>query len=204
MPLLHSLILLLALPALLCQCATPATLAKSSTATPSQLLTYSRVTQRLAAAVPTDITCRPISWKFSVRPSPNINAASWPSGRVEVTTGLLTFVKNEPELAAVLAHEMAHIYARHGPQRVAHTVAALFTLTLTTLPAFARQQEFHADRLSLDLLRRAAYPLQSALQFWQRYAAHRASLGLGQAHWWKAHPPDAERLRRFQQLLLPQ
>jgi metalloendopeptidase OMA1, mitochondrial len=215
--------ILLLLCALLCQCATPAP-RSSPPAGPS----LQRVSTRLAAAVPIDRQDHPIRWSFAVRETSGINARSWPDGRIELTSGALAFVKNDAELAAVAAHEMAHVYCRHGRQRALETwavllggaalatilttqdidsatalgtaSAAVLTLSLTTLNARRHQQEYEADQVSLDLLRRAGYPPQAAVRFWERYAALRAKAGLGSKKWWKAHPPDADRLQRLRHL----
>lgn len=216
---------MLLLTALMCQCASPPA---ASPAPPAAVASWNRVTTRLAAAVPADHDGRPIQWRFSVRPTSGSNACSWPDGRVEITSGTLSFVRNEAELAAVAAHEMAHVFRRHGRQRALETGAvllggaalgavlatqdgdtvtaagvasgAVLTFSLTALAARQREQEFEADRLSLDLMRRAGYAPGSAVSFWERYAAARARHGLGQGGWWKAHPPDAARVHLLRQL----
>ena len=43
-----------------------------------------------------------------------INAYAAPGGNVMVTTGLYRIIENEEQLAAVLAHEIAHITLKHG------------------------------------------------------------------------------------------
>lgn len=222
------------LPALLVQCAAPprSTAPRTPPSSLGDAARWDRATGTLATAVPTDGNGKAVAWKFSVRPAAGINARSWPDGRVEVTSGTLTFVKNEAELAAVIAHEMAHIFSRHGRERAAASWAvllggvalgtiiaaqdgetgtalgvaagAVLTISMTGLTARQRAQEHDADRVSLDLLRRAGYPPQAAVDFWERYAAHRTGLGLGlglgRGSWWKAHPPDAERVRRLREL----
>ncbi len=221
-------LLITGLLALLCQCAAPPRRKETPAAAAAWSAPWNRVTETLSRAVPRDHRGKPVSWNFSVRKADGINARSWPDGRVEVTSGILTFVKNDAELAAVTAHEMAHVFCRHGRQRVMESWAvllggaalgtvlahqdgnadrawgiasgAVFTVSLTALTARQRDQEFEADRLSLDLLRRAGYPPQAAVAFWERYAAHRAGHGLGGRGWWKAHPPDAERVRRLRDM----
>ena len=212
----------------LCQCAAPPRRMNAQPPAAAESLRWNRVTAILATAVPADDRGQAVTWRFSVRKASGINARSWPDGRVEVTSGTLTFVKNDAELAAVTAHEMAHVFSRHGRQRAMESWAvilagaalgavlaaqdagagaaagvatgAVLTVSLTTLTARQRAQEYEADRVSLDLLRRAGYSPQAAPDFWQRYATHRAGHGLGGGGWWKAHPPDAERVRRLRLL----
>ena len=46
------------------------------------------------------------------------NAFALPGGKVAVYTGMLTITRDEAGLAAVLGHEIAHVIARHGGERV--------------------------------------------------------------------------------------
>jgi len=57
-------------------------------------------------------------WVFAVLNSPVPNAIAGPGGFVLVTRGALELARNEDEVAAILAHEMAHIAYRHGEQMV--------------------------------------------------------------------------------------
>ena len=212
---------LLLVSALLCHCRAPQ---PSPPPSPAALRLWHRANSRLAAATFLDRAGHPIPWRFSLRDTSGVNAQSWPDGRIQLTFGALSFAQNEAELAAVTAHEMAHIAARHGRAQTfdsaaallasaalatllsqssdpttasAAATAALFSVSLTALTARQREREFAADLASLDLLRRAHYPPSAAVHFWQRYAAARALQGLGKPHWWLPHPPDAERLRRL-------
>jgi predicted Zn-dependent protease len=48
-----------------------------------------------------------------IRDQTTVNAFSLPGGKIYITTGLLKKLDNEGELAAVLAHEVAHVSRRH-------------------------------------------------------------------------------------------
>jgi len=75
-----------------------------------------RVAARLATAtgkVGTDF-----DWQVALIRSSQINAFCLPGGKVVVYTGILPITQNEPALATVLGHEMAHATSRHGSQRV--------------------------------------------------------------------------------------
>src|SRR3954467_9544972 len=54
-----------------------------------------------------------LDWRFGILDSDNLNAFATPGGYVLVTKGLLARLKNEAELAGVLAHEIAHVVKKH-------------------------------------------------------------------------------------------
>jgi predicted Zn-dependent protease len=57
------------------------------------------------------------SYHVTVLNSPIVNAFSLPSGDIFVTRGLLALADDTSEIAAVMAHEIGHITARHAAQR---------------------------------------------------------------------------------------
>lgn len=75
-----------------------------------ELTTYvNEVGQKLAA-----VADRKLPYEFVVLNNPVPNAWALPGGKIAVNMGLLTELKNEAELAAVLGHEIVHAAARHG------------------------------------------------------------------------------------------
>jgi predicted Zn-dependent protease len=54
-----------------------------------------------------------LEWHFAVIETPIINAFSTPGGFIFVTTGAMSQMKNEAELAGVLGHEIAHVTQKH-------------------------------------------------------------------------------------------
>ncbi len=59
-----------------------------------------------------------LDWEFKLIESKDKNAFALPGGKVAVYTGMLAICKNEAGLATVLSHEIAHVIARHGAQRM--------------------------------------------------------------------------------------
>lgn len=59
-----------------------------------------------------------IEYHFAVIESDQVNAFATPGGYVYFYTGLLSRMDNEAELAAVMAHEISHVVARHGIKRL--------------------------------------------------------------------------------------
>jgi beta-barrel assembly-enhancing protease len=87
--------------------------------------------------------------------------------RVRVTTGLIDYVLNDDELAAVVAHEMAHNILGHR-DRIESARSGKTQIVKAT--------EEEADRLSVWLMANAGYDPEAAIAFWQRYGR---ATGLG-------------------------
>lgn len=119
-----------------------------------------------------------IPYQFVVVSSAVVNAVALGGGPVMITTGMLTAIDDEAELAAVLAHEVGHIAARHQVRQQAWgTVAGLLVHTLNVtirtprtrplslsrlsaglaLMTYSRSAEMEADALAIDYLARAGY-----------------------------------------------
>src|SRR5207247_694649 len=75
--------------------------------------------KQLAAQAPGDH----YPWQFKIINDDRINALALPGGYVYVTRGLIEAGSSEPELAGILAHEMAHVVLRHGSQQLSRAYA---------------------------------------------------------------------------------
>jgi len=125
-----------------------------------------------------------LEFTFTLIDSPEINAFALPGGFVYVNRGLITFTNSEAELAGVIAHEIAHITARHGVQQqarsnIANTAATVggFVTAVATrssyigsqisqvasiwaqagLSGYGREAELEADSLGAEYLYQAGY-----------------------------------------------
>lgn len=131
------------------------------------------------------------SYRITILNSPAINAFALPGGYIYVTRGLLALANDASEVAAVLAHEMAHVTANHGIQRqqreeaevIASKVAAeLLSSDLAgqealargklRLAAFSRNQELQADLIGVRTLGEAGYDPYAAARFLESMAAY--------------------------------
>lgn len=163
-----------------------------------------------------------LPWRFGVLEAPQLNAFATPGGHIFVTRGLVARMKNEAELAGVLAHEIAHVLKKHHLKAIqksaqlelANTVVGTFTrqddranrrekLLAAGSELFARgldkDDELEADRLGVVIAARGgydAYGLPSVLQTLQ--AMNPADSGV--ALMFKTHPAPAERLDALQKL----
>ncbi len=87
--------------------------------------------------------------------------------RVRVTSGLIDYVRDDDELAAVVAHELAHNLLGHR-DRINAAKSGKTRLIKAT--------EEEADRLSIWLMANAGYDPEAAISFWERYGP---ATGLG-------------------------
>jgi predicted Zn-dependent protease len=133
-------------------------------------------------------------YHFAVLDSTEINAFACPGGTIFITKGMLKEVRNEEELAAVLAHEVAHINDRHGIEaiRKARWTEALTVIGTTAaeqygsrdlqrtlvVNGYGQGQELEADRGSLNYVTRAGYSPRGLLDFLTRlHAKQRGARG---------------------------
>jgi predicted Zn-dependent protease len=118
---------------------------------------FAEVTERLVAA-----TDGPrVAFQIAFLDSPIVNAFSTPNGRIYVTRGLIALANDTAEIAAVLAHEIAHATLRHSNAPTALRDGSRTTTTAT----FSRQQELEADQLGVRTLARAGYDPYAASRF---------------------------------------
>jgi predicted Zn-dependent protease len=127
--------------------------------------------ERLAVPLLAALGDTPYEFRFLVVRDEAVNAFALPGGFVVVNRGLLESAESGDEVAAVLAHELSHVTARHSTRRLASQLGVSTALSLlfgwldVTAPALAlsqlsglaygRSQEAEADELALSLLRRA-------------------------------------------------
>ena len=163
-------------------------------------------------------------YRVTLLNSPIVNAFALPSGDIFVTRGLLALADDTSEIAAVMAHEIAHVTARHAAQRAEfEKTAALFTRvnaqvlqhaqaddeaqarSKLSIASFSRQQEFEADQIGIKDLGRAGYDPYAAARFLTtlgEWSALRASIsGAGSADrpdMMATHPSTPERVAEAQ------
>ena len=159
-----------------------------------------------------------LSWRFGVMDTDSVNAFAAPGGFVFITRGLLLRMRNEAELAGVLAHEIGHVLKRHhlmAIQKNAKTGLAANLMSMAvdnssggygewkkkaisaSTELYARgldkEDEFEADRLGVVIAARAGYDpygLPSVLQTLDGMNAQDSNLAL----MFKTHPSSRQRL----------
>lgn len=173
-----------------------------------------RVGRRIAEAVGSDLPTA--KWEFVVFEDPKtINAFALPGGKVGVYRGLLDLATSDAELAVVMGHEIGHVTARHGAERMTEAIAIGFAGVATELATqnsryrdlirvgygvgaagaalkFSRSHETEADYIGIRYAAKAGYDPRAAITFWRKMAA--AKEGPAAPQWLSTHPSHATRI----------
>jgi len=90
---------------------------------------------------------------------------------VDVSAALIDYAADDAELAAIVAHELAHNILRHRARLNEAGVSRGF-LGIGRDTRRIRETEIEADRLSVYLMERAGYDPEAAIRFWTRFGPH--------------------------------
>ena len=149
-------------------------------------------------------------YRFKLASPSEINAFTLPGGYIYVFSGIVGILETEDELAALLAHEIAHNDMRHYAEQFDWKLplqlfgAGLSMLTLGILPnpimmALSRQDESEADRAGLELMVKADFCAQGMRSLMSKL--HTVT-SLGTPHKYVlSHPPTNERLQNIDTMI---
>lgn len=131
------------------------------------------------------------TYRITILNSPNVNAFALPGGYLYVTRGLLALANDSAELAAVIAHEMAHVTANHGLQRQQKEAEEVLATKVVTevlgpsaaanaalvrgklrLAQFSRNQELEADLIGIKASAGAGFDPYAAGRFLHSMATY--------------------------------
>lgn len=139
-----------------------------------------------------DIETPAEKWEIEVFASDQVNAFALPGGRIGVYRGMVEFAEGSGQLAAVVAHEVAHVVADHGNARVSEQMAIQGVVGLTAalteegpkrnallaalglggqvgvLLPHSRAQETEADVVGLRYMAEAGWDPKEAVELWRR------------------------------------
>ncbi len=162
-----------------------------------------RIGQRIAESVGNELPGA--KWEFVVFDSKELNAFALPGGKVGVYTGLLQLAESDAELATVMGHEIGHVIARHGAERMseATVISGLGALGAAAVeaksPAYrqtfelaygglttvgrvlphSRNNESEADRMGAIYAARAGYDPRASITFWEKMMAQKQKADKG-------------------------
>lgn len=166
------------------------------------------------------------NWEFVVFASDEKNAFVLPGGKVGVYKGLIDFVDNEDQLAAVLGHETAHVTQRHAALRAGQQQATALGLALGSVAVgaagisqdqkdaalaimgagatvgiilpFSRENELEADLIGVDYMHTAGYDVTAAITLWQKMGASSQSRPV---EWMSTHPNPETRVGQLREYI---
>lgn len=139
-------------------------------------------------------------WEVQIVDDDTANAFALPGGRIGVHRGMFKVATDQDQLAVVLGHELSHVVARHGAERVSDNMAAQAAVIAGTAYAasqgtqagytaaalglgaevgillpFSRIQESEADTLGQRYMAQAGFDPRAAVTLWQKMGAQGGS-----------------------------
>jgi len=179
---------------------------------------YYNVTKCVADKLLLAIGENPAEWELKVFVDKSPNAFALPGRKIGVHTGMIDLADNADQLAAVMGHEIGHVLASHGNERMSQGMLANIgmqaaqvalgkdTTTNNLLMAglglgarfgvimpFSRKHESEADYLGQQYMAKAGFDTRAATALWQKMAA--AAGGANPPEFLSTHPSNASRIR---------
>lgn len=151
-----------------------------------------------------------------------INAFALPGGFFFVNTGVLLNADNEAEMAGVMAHEIAHVAARHGTRQASRGELMQYgTLPLIFMGGmagyaiyegmglavplgflkFSRGFESEADMLGLQYMYKAGYDPEAFVDFFEKIESQEKKKPGSVSKLFSTHPPTEDRIKRSQEVI---
>ena len=148
--------------------------------------------------------------------SSEVNAFSFPGGFLYLTSGLIVAVDDDAEIAAVVAHEIAHVVARDGMKNSRYlgtgsglnpiVVAPGGTVGTSELNGYliplriaGSTRETDADDRGIQYVQKAGYDPKALLRFLVKMQAREQTVPNSVLAMFQTHPPTAERVRLAQE-----
>ncbi|MCA9194358.1 MAG: M48 family metallopeptidase [Planctomycetales bacterium] len=164
-------------------------------------------------------------WETRVVASEEQNAYCLPGGKIVVYEGIIPVCENEAGLAVVMSHEVAHVLARHGGERMSQQTAVNgvqsaisyamrnheqvqkdmwmkaygMATTYGVILPYSRKHESEADHIGLMLMSKAGFDPSEAPKFWTRFAS--AGTSEKPPEFLSTHPADGRRASDLEKLL---
>lgn len=134
-----------------------------------------------------------LKWEFNVVENNEVNAWAMPGGKIVFYSGIMPICKDEKGVAVVMGHEIAHVIAQHGNERMSQQMIAQFggaslSALMQTQPEatqaiyntafavgaqygailpFSRLHEKEADKIGQNIMAMAGYDPAYAVDFWK-------------------------------------
>ncbi|MDD2309037.1 MAG: M48 family metalloprotease [Desulfuromonadaceae bacterium] len=165
-----------------------------------------------------------IPYQFAVLDSPVQNAFAVPGGVIFISRALVSILDDEAELAAVLAHEIGHVSAKHALKSTqrAQFFQGVGTITAASVKGDKGKQfaaaigdmqtvlfdkgldktmEFEADLAAMETTYRTGYDPSAMIRVLEKLQKLEVSSTDKKGSWFSTHPPLSERIARLKSQL---
>jgi len=163
-----------------------------------------------------------VPFTIKVIDSDEINAFALPGGFFYVNSGLILAADDEAELAGVMAHEIAHVAARHGTEQASKgqllqfaSIPLIFVtgglgygiqqaanlLVPLTFLKFSRGMEEEADYLGVEYLYKTGYDPSAMVRFFEKLQAKEKAKPGSVSKLFSTHPPTGDRIRKVEETI---
>ena len=163
-----------------------------------------------------------LPWSYEIVDDASVNAFALPGGPVFITRGILGYLNNEAEMAAVLGHETGHVSARHSVNQMSKAQVAQLGLGIGSILSptvasaaqvagaglqllflkYSRDDETQADELGFRYMAKIGYDPTQMIPLFQMLDGVSKEAGAGKTpEWLQTHPDPGNRLSATQQRL---
>jgi len=162
-----------------------------------------------------------VNYTFNVIDKDDVNAFALPGGYIFIFRGLIEKVQNDDELASVIAHEIAHVVARHSVKRlqggIGYNILQILMVATGTsgqdvgnvnaafgqlVMSYSREDEALADRIAIKYLKRAGFDPMAMIDFLKKLQKAHKDAPIKQYSSYRSHPHIADRIRMVKQELI--
>lgn len=162
-------------------------------------------------------------WEFNLVEDDQLNAWCMPGGKVVFYTGILPVAKNKDGIAAIMGHEVAHAFAKHGQERMSSSQIQQYGAAAIEIGTggadsktkelwnmaygvgsqlgmlkYSRTHETEADKLGLVFMIMAGYNGQEAVRVWERMSKLNTA---NTPEFLSTHPSNSTRIITLQNYL---
>lgn len=162
---------------------------------------------------------RGFDYNITVLNDSTVNAFAIPGGNIYIYKGMLDFIGSDDELAAVLAHELAHAERRHSLKQLRQNAAFQLLLQKAvksgrdrdtwgqvvgalTMLKFSRDDEHEADEIGQTRLSNAGFNPLGQVVLWEKFVQKFGKGEKGIMQYLSTHPPSQDRVEKAKSRLV--